>query len=197
MVMNSMEKNMIAAIRKLNRVFVAFAIAVCVAACSSTGDAINKQAMPEASSQEAKNIAFITRYLTALGTEDYPYMVDNLHAENYVRSRQEFENLLDNAAGDPVLLKDMKGVRAAFPDRTNTVTQILGKGDFVAATYRTRATHSGNLFGIPATGKVIDIEGSAIFKVRDGKVEEAFLMADETALLRQLEVSLPKRSDTN
>ena len=44
---------------------------------------------------------------------------------------------------------------SALTNRKNTITRILGEDDLVAATFRITATHSGNLFGIPATGKSI------------------------------------------
>ena len=117
-----------------------------------------------------------------------------VEAENHRELRHEFENLKYNA-DDPVLAEVMQPELEAITDRTNTIVQIIGEGDTVAARLQITGTHSGNLYGIPATGKNIDIASGAIFKLENEKIVESWFMAEEARLLRQLGVRLPARQD--
>jgi predicted ester cyclase len=56
-------------------------------------------------------------------------------------------------------------------------------------------THSGNLFGIPPTGKKVDVYEIAILKLSQEKIVEGWFMADEAGLLKQLGAKLPPRND--
>ena len=65
----------------------------------------------------------------------------------------------------------------------------------VGMLFRIQGTHKGNLFGIPATGKTIDVYELGIFRLAEGKITEAWFMADEAGVLLQLGAKLPLRSD--
>jgi predicted ester cyclase len=51
------------------------------------------------------------------------------------------------------------------------------------------------VFSIPATGRPIDVYEAGIYRLRDGQVVEAWFMADEAGLLKQLGATLPVRKD--
>ena len=78
--------------------------------------------------------------------------------------------------------------RAAFPDIQSTVHQIVAEGDRVAVQFTGRGTHKGAFFGIPATGKAVTIEGMGIYRLRDGKIVEAWVTSDQLGLMQQLGV---------
>lgn len=166
-----------------------------LSACSAPGDLSNTPLATQSVNTKEANKTLIENYIAALGTQSYRPLAEKMHAENYVMIRQEFENLYDNATGDAMLMKDMKNVSDAFSNRTNTITRLLGENDLVAATFKITGTHSGNLFGIAPTGKSVEIDAAAVFKMKNGLIEEGFIMADEAGLLRQLNVKLPARQD--
>jgi predicted ester cyclase len=137
----------------------------------------------------------VTRLIHVMGIPaEFPGVAREVFAENDKQLRNEFENLVYNAK-DPVLSELALPPHEAITNRTNTITRILAEGDMVAATIRVQGTHSGNLYGIPATGKTFDIESAAVFKSAEGRIVEAWYMADEATLLRQLDVRLPVRQD--
>jgi predicted ester cyclase len=113
---------------------------------------------------------------------------------NYKRHRGGMLHLAANAAG-----QGFPGagdyLRAAFPDRVDTGVEIIADGDMVGYLFKLRGTHKGNFFGIPPTGKTVDVYEVGIFKLIDGKISEAWFMADEVALLRQIGATLPPRKD--
>ena len=113
---------------------------------------------------------------------------------NYRRHRGGMLHLAANAAG-----QGFPGagdyLRGAFPDRVDTGVEIIAEGDMVGYLFKLTGTHKGNLFGIEATGKTIDVYEVGIFKLIDGRISEAWFMADELALLRQIGATLPTRKD--
>ncbi|MDG2087957.1 MAG: ester cyclase [Arenicellaceae bacterium] len=143
---------------------------------------------------EANKMA-VTRLIHAMGIPaEFSGVALEVFAENDKQLRNEFENLVYNAK-DPVLSELALPPYEAITNRTNTITRILGEGNMVAASIRVQGTHSGNLYGIPATGKTFDIESAAVFKLANRRIVEAWYMADEATLLRQLDVRLPVRQD--
>ena len=77
-------------------------------------------------------------------------------------------------------------VRAAFPDFTNTVEELIAEDDKVAACLTYRGTHMGEIFDIEATGRPIRYIGTAIFVFRDGLIGNAWVLGDRLELLQQL-----------
>lgn len=147
-----------------------------------------------ASAQVEDNKAMVQRYLGAIGTAEFAAMADAMQAANHKLLRHEFENLKYNA-DDPILAAAMQPELEAITDRTNTIIQLIGEGDRVAARLQITGTHNGNFYGIPATGKAIDIASGAIFTLENGKIVESWFMAEEARLLRQLGARLPARQD--
>lgn len=144
--------------------------------------------------ERARNKAVVTRYMNSLGAADHAAVAREVLAPRYRESRAEFANLAINATGSQ-LAKQMRPLGTALPDRSTAISQVIAEGDLVAVQYRIRGTHKANLFGIPATGKAIDIDAGAIFRLAGGRITEGWFMADEAGLLRQLGTPLPARSD--
>jgi len=76
---------------------------------------------------------------------------------------------------------------ASFPDRQQTVEQIVGEGDLVAVRTTTRATHTGaTFFGVPPSSKKVQVESMSLYRVAGGKVVEHWGLNDGLALMMQL-----------
>lgn len=140
------------------------------------------------------NKAVVATYVRAYGTKEFAAVAAELEADTHRLTRHEFENLRYNA-DDPELLNISDPPHVAIADRVNTVTRVLGQGDRVAVTYRFHGRHVGNLFGLPATGESIELEGAALFTLANGRITESWFLAEEAGLLRQLGARLPERVD--
>jgi len=77
-------------------------------------------------------------------------------------------------------------VREAFPDWTSTLEAVICEGDTVGARWIVRGTHRGPFFGIPPTGRAINMREAGMLRLAAGKLVEVWRVADELALLRQL-----------
>jgi len=78
-------------------------------------------------------------------------------------------------------------VMASFPDRQQTIEQIVGDGDLVAVRTTTRATHTGTpFFGVPPSSRKVQVESMSIYRVAGGKVVEHWGLNDGLTLMMQL-----------
>ena len=78
------------------------------------------------------------------------------------------------------------GLMNAFPDLSITFEDITAGGDIVMMRYTTRATHTGDFMGVPATGVKTDVCGMLTRKIVDGKVAEEWNYTDTLHLMKQL-----------
>ena len=86
----------------------------------------------------------------------------------------------------------LKEVLRAFltgcPDLHITIDQLLAEGDTVAKRWTYHATHTGDLAGLPPTGKRITMSGLELFRLTGGKIVECWLGYDNLSLMQQLGV---------
>lgn len=145
-------------------------------------------------SQIERNKALALRFKKAQGDKDGEAVISRLLSPGYKRSRAGMEHLGANAQGQghpspgPYL-------RTAIPDRVDVIEQVIAEGDTVGLLFRMTGTHRGNLFGIPATGRKIDVYEVAILRVAGDRITDGWFMADEAGLLKQIGAKLPPRKD--
>jgi len=78
--------------------------------------------------------------------------------------------------------------RSAFPDLKVIVDEVIGEGDFTYLRWHGDGTHTGEMMGIPATGKPVHVTGMDILKLQDGKIQERWAEIDAFSLMQQLGV---------
>ena len=148
----------------------------------------------DARSQLENNKRIVRSFKTCQGTKDQDATMREILAPDYKRLRGGLVNLATNAEGqgfpEPGLF-----LRKAFPDRVDVIEDIIAEDDRVGMLWRLQATHTGNLFGIPPTGKKIDVYEIGFFRVADNKITEGWFMCDEFGLLIQLGAQMPRRKD--
>ena len=81
--------------------------------------------------------------------------------------------------------------RASFPDWHSTFEELVAEGDRVAERWTGRGTHRGELWGIPPTGKRVEVPGSVFYRIAGGKIVEFRGQLDMTGLMQQLDVVSP------
>ena len=129
--------------------------------------------------EEQANIETVLRLRSAPFSERKNFMHPAM-----VRHRWGFASLADITG-----MKDGAGYDArTCSDRVDTIEDLIAKDDRVWAVWTMRGTHTGQLFGIPATGRPIEVLETGIWRLQDGLVVEAWFFGDELRLLRQLGV---------
>ena len=85
--------------------------------------------------------------------------------------------------------------RAAFPNLRMEPEHVLASGDIAVARVRATGTHRGELMGMPATGRSVDVQLIDIMRFdQDGLVAEQWGVVDTLAVMQQLGVAGGKDS---
>ena len=64
-------------------------------------------------------------------------------------------------------------VRSAFPDMVFTVELLIESDDLIVSNWTVKGTHTGTPFyDVAASGEPVEINGTAILRIRDGQVVE-------------------------
>ena len=145
-------------------------------------------------SQLERNKAAVRRLKESQGTQDEAAAIREILAPGYTRLRGGMSNLANNARGQG-FSEPGAFLRGAFPDRVDVIEDLIAEDDRVGMLWRFTGTHQGNLFGIPPTGRRVDIHEIGIFRLADERITEGWFMADELGLLKQLGTQLPPRKD--
>ena len=126
--------------------------------------------------------------------------------KNIVRKYQEAYNAsnfdaLDELVAADVLTPNMtsnmpRGLEGAklvhqktltgMPDYHTAIEDLIAEGDKVAARVRITGTHTGDFYGIPPTGRHIDLTGMYIVRIADGKIVEHWGEENGVTVFRQL-----------
>ena len=85
-------------------------------------------------------------------------------------------------------------MRQAMPDWHSEVHQLIAEGDTVVEVFTASGTHRGDLFGVPATGRTLTLQGINVFRIADGRIVERWGRLDHLGLLQQLGVVPSGRS---
>lgn len=78
------------------------------------------------------------------------------------------------------------GIRAGSGDFSNEIVTLVAHGDRAAARLRYTGTHTGQLAGLPPTGRRFTYAGAAFFEARAGQLISAWVLGDLTALREEL-----------
>jgi len=141
-----------------------------------------------------RNKAVALRFKKSQGTKDMPQVEKEVLAPGYNRIRGGNFHLASNARGEG-WPEPGRYLRTAFPDRVDVIERVAAEGDTVGLLFRLTATHTGNLFGIPPTGRKVDVYEIALLRIVSGQMVEGWFMMDEAELLRQLGARMPVRKD--
>jgi steroid delta-isomerase-like uncharacterized protein len=100
---------------------------------------------------------------------------------------------LGTISGVDNLVPVLDGFISALTDIQSEVQDVVASDDLVALRLLVNATHTGNLVGVPATGRSVRWDAVDIYRVNDdGKISEQWAFEDMAAILSQVgAVSLP------
>ena len=78
------------------------------------------------------------------------------------------------------------GVTDGMPGYTYDIHDQIAQGDLVVNRITWRGVHSGDLAGVPATGRSIELRGINMFRVKGGRVVAQWAELDIIGLLQQI-----------
>jgi steroid delta-isomerase-like uncharacterized protein len=74
----------------------------------------------------------------------------------------------------------------SFGDTRHVIHDLLEDGEKVVLRVESHATHRGEFYGIPATGRTVRYTGIVIYRIHDGRIAESWAEIDFASLIRQL-----------
>jgi predicted ester cyclase len=150
---------------------------------------------PTREGELARNVEVALRFKKSQGTAEMPQVEKEVLAPKYDRVRGGNYHLASNARDQEFPHPGMY-LRSAIPDRVDIIEEVIAEGERVGLLFRVTGTHTGNLFGIPPTGRRIDVYEVALLRIVNSQMVEGWFMMDETALLQQLGATMPPRKDS-
>ena len=94
--------------------------------------------------------------------------------------------------GKPKIKDGFASLFRSFPDWSYQPEELLIDGDRAAEYFAVSGTHSGELFGIPPSGRQFEIRGILLFRLADLRIVREQRIYDFTGLLMQLGILRPK-----
>ncbi len=73
-----------------------------------------------------------------------------------------------------------------FSDIEFTMKKVFGQGDNLVKHWNFKGKHTGDFFGIPATGRTVDLDGTTIIKMKNGKMAQEQDFLDNMSFMSQL-----------
>lgn len=98
----------------------------------------------------------------------------------------------NSGAPDPLNLDGFRQLAgaflAAFPGGEHTIEDTIGEGDKLVTRVIYHGTHTGDLMGMPATGKQVAVSAMIIDQIANGKIVETWRLFDQMGMMQQLGV---------
>ena len=121
------------------------------------------------------------------------YVAEVFTGANAERARDYFTadiawhgGALGTVTGVDTVVPVLGGFISALSDIEATVQDAIASDDLVALRLVVTATHTGNLLGVPATGRPVRWDAVDIYRVTDdGRISEQWAFEDLAAILSQ------------
>lgn len=131
------------------------------------------------------NKALIRRFYDEFFNKRNLNIVDELHTADF----QHHDSGAPDPGGGPEGYKQRNAMfLKAFPDRQVTIDDLVAEGNKVVTRSTMRATQTGDLPGIKATGKKVVVTATIISRIQGGKIAEEWEDWNALGMLEQLGV---------
>jgi len=120
---------------------------------------------------------------------DVEALAEVVHPDAVGRGRRP-----DEPPGFEGVKRTMLWLATVFSDQRWEVHDVIGEGDLVALRLTHHGRQTGDLMGIPPTGREVAYEYVHFLRFRDGKAIEQWSVRDDMTLMRQLGV-VPARPE--
>lgn len=75
---------------------------------------------------------------------------------------------------------------SAFSNPHVAIDDLVAEGDRVVVRWTRTATHSGEAYGLPGSGRGVTFSGASIFRIENGKLVEAWNYYDRLGMIEQI-----------
>jgi len=116
-----------------------------------------------------------------------------LNGDTTVINKERFQEdvVVVTANGDLVGIKACKDYYMnflnGFSDIEFTIPEVIGQGDRLVKHWNFKGTHTGEFFGMPASGNKLNLSGTTLVTIIDGKIAKEHDFFDMMSMITQLE----------
>jgi len=145
-----------------------------------TGLAPERRTGADLTAEERTNLEAYLKYKTV-----QPHERAQFHTANFRINRRGFIHLSDMLG-----MPGKELVHTSLEGRFDQIEDLIVKGDRLWSVFTLKAKHVGPLYGVPATGKELEITEMCIIRFEDGKLAESWWFGDELGICRQLGIEV-------
>lgn len=128
--------------------------------------------------------AIIRRWFEEVWNKGIEKTIDELYAEDGIAyGLGEPGQIVRGPAGFKPFWRQF---RQAFPDFRFAVKDAIEVGNTAAGRWTATCTHRGELFGVPASGKKLELTGMVFIRVEHGQIIESWNNWDQHVPMREL-----------
>jgi steroid delta-isomerase-like uncharacterized protein len=129
-------------------------------------------------------IAEIHSHLAAENAQDLDALLDGMTDDCFNLVVPDPQRLY---AGPEEVARRYRGLWATFPDLNVRMRRIVSVQENIAVSEHTLSgTHLGNLFGVPGTGKHVEVETAVVWDIVDRRIRGETVYFDGATMLRQI-----------
>jgi predicted ester cyclase len=111
------------------------------------------------------------------------HLIDEIYADYFVNLSPGIPD--EQRHGREAVRNHNRYLHQAFSDIEVVNEAPVVEGDMIAFRWVFTATHTGNFYGVPATGKRVTIDGYDIMQISGGKITKAWVYQDTASLFAQ------------
>jgi steroid delta-isomerase-like uncharacterized protein len=131
-----------------------------------------------------ENEAFILRFVAEVWNKGNLDAIDELLAPDFA-----FHSGPDGLPPGREGCKVYMGMNQnTLSDLEMRVEDLIAEADQVASRVVIKGTHTGELMGIPATGKQITLKAIAVYRLASGKISDFRVEGDQLGMMQQMGV---------
>ena len=91
-----------------------------------------------------------------------------------------------NLVGIEACKKHYMNFLNGFSDIEFSIPEVIGQGNRLVKHWNFKGTHTGNFFGIPASGNKLNLSGTTLVTIKDGKIAKEHDFFDMMSMVTQL-----------
>jgi steroid delta-isomerase-like uncharacterized protein len=131
------------------------------------------------------NKAIVRRMYEQVWSKHQVDLVEEFYTEDTILHAASFPS----RSGLEAVREDVAMMLNVYPDIQVAEEDMIAEGDKVVVRWTMRATHQGELLGIPPTGKQVTTTLIIIYRLVNGKIAEEWLLNDDLSEFQQLGVA--------
>lgn len=134
---------------------------------------------------ETEHTRTVLRVFEEVVNQQHFHVIDEIYTDDVV----DHEPLPGAPAGREGVHFSIRGFVTGIPDLHVVTHDTSAHGDMVVVHNSWRGTHTGNLAGLPASGRTVDVPGVVAWRLRRGLICERWSIGVEAGLMSQLGVN--------